>query len=228
MKNKTVIRGLLIMMAAFIFYGCNNNKETVASIVGVWKETVQEGQRYKAFAFRDDGEGCYWEWEPVSGSINSQAYAKVEMYYSWSKDNNVITLDYGFGYINKYELDYLLQDDLGLLNLLARGTHLSFKRWDLSYGSFRDIPMQITGTISFPDPNLNVTTLSLRPDLSYAAEYKSREKESGKYEIDHSRIRFTSNSNSGLNGRIYMIVAMNDTDITFEDEDGQRFVAIRL
>ena len=156
--------------------------------------------------------------------------------FSFNIENSYLSLDYGFGYIIRYRIDYISKDYFSLL--------LGQSRYDLKrrngYSSRDNVPdyaMQIieaTWTIEDTEKSQKYV-LTCRADGSYESKSypninsTSYVYEQGIYAIDKSRIKFTSSSgNSLLSGRIFMMTKIfrgsyaSKGEICLETENGTR------
>lgn len=96
-----------------------------------------------------------------------------------------------------------------------------------------DYRMQIVGNWKFEEKDMEIT-VRFRQDGSYKADClnlitKDSFEEEGVYEVQNSRVRFSTNSvQSYLNERIYFITSLSNMKMHLMNEDGEIIVVSPL
>jgi hypothetical protein len=200
-----VILLAVIVSAGFVSCGDDDDdkrsKSETSSIVGHWEDS-HSGGIYDTYSFYDDGLGMYRKWEeiPNYGSASSD----FTMVFSYTLTGETLTLDFGFGYVKKYRVQNISMEYLYMYynnsNILCTRKQMHDRH------TFPDYSMAIVGGWL-----INDTEKSKQYDIYFRADgsFESSTNgtiENGTYQVDKSRVKFTSNnSNSLLNGRIFLI-----------------------
>ena len=198
---------LVVSIISISLVSCGDDEEEKApkksAIVGYWEDS-HSGGTYDSYSFYDDGMGMYCKWEETPDSPLGTASSDFAMVFSYTFSGESLTLDFGFGYVKNYRVQSISNEYLDMY--FSNSNILCTKKQIYDRNTFPDYAMAIVGGWI-----INDTEKLKRYDIYFRADgtYESTTNgvtEYGTYQVDKSRVKFTSSTNGSLlNGRIFLI-----------------------
>lgn len=197
------------MMALFSLEGCK--KKEAPSLIGHWDSYAKDSEncdKFETFIFNENGTGRFQKLTKTPNSPLGYATQDYEWVFSYTYQDNTITIDFGFDYILIYH-DVSIENDVLYMRLGSQSE--LYTKEDFYDGDMPDYAMDIIASWDIDDTEYGrkyqVTCRADGTYISQSSEYDSTPIiETGSYRVDKSRVKFISTeAESLLNGRIFMI-----------------------
>ena len=215
---------LLFISSVYILAGCEKEDDAIG-LEGYWREDNYDGT-YITYAFKD-GKGEFLKWvlddpDNDNGSATSD-YIKP---FTYVYDEPDLMIDYGFGYIEKFTVKSISDK---YLDMYFSGNAMILSREDVGgCDNFRDYSMDILGRWEIIDDERGQKyVIFFRNDGTYESKGYSTlymhapdVLESGTYEVQSSRLKFTASTDESLlDSRVFMLTFIGTSKIHLETEN---------
>ena len=212
-----------------------------------WWDIDHEGDDdydYDEYQFFEDGVGTFSSLKKTPDSPSGFAKSDYCKVFTFMIENDMLIFDYGFGYIQRYRIESISKE---YLHLSLSGSPVFLARRDGASQRYLvpDYFMKITNAtwdIKDTKDKYQEYVVSLHSDGTYESKSYSNVSstsfitETGKFEVQSSRVRFQSDSNGSLlNGRIFMItwggksnIQGTNGKINLETENGTKIIGYQI
>lgn len=233
---------LFFCVMFFLLAGCSDKEDENANgyqqLYSGWWDIDHEGDDdydYDEYKFFEDGVGTFSSLKKTPDSPYGFATSDYCRVFTFKIENDMLIFDYGFGYIQRYRLESISKEYLHL-SLSGSQVFLTRRNGSTQRDMVPDYYMKIVNTtwnITDMEDKHQQYIISLHADGTYEAKSYSNVfstsfiTETGKFEVQNSRVKFQSNTDESLlDGRIFMITFAHNSktngSIHLETENGTK------
>lgn len=218
---------LLFISSVYILAGCEKKEAygEAYGLEGYWCYN-NSYETYITYAFKD-GKGQFNKWvlaDPDNVSFSASSDYIKPFTYVYNEPDLII--DYGFGYIERFTVKSISDE---YLDMYFSSNYMLLSREDVGgWDNFRDYSMNILGRWEINDDERGQKyDIFFRDDGTYESKgcstlymHTPDVLESGTYEVQSSRLRFTASTDvSLLDARVFMLTFVGTREIHLETEN---------